>query len=67
MSLTDAVVGLKAYKEVDERMLQLWHDLDKAILSRRTDITSEALPALRVNDVRCPDVTHASAISLTRR
>jgi centromere/kinetochore protein ZW10 len=35
MSLTDAVVGLQAYKEVDERMEQFWHNLDAAILSPR--------------------------------
>ncbi len=51
MSLADAVIGLKAYKEVDERMAQLWHDLDTTILTPRTDIAAGSLLAVRVEDV----------------
>ncbi|PTB42349.1 uncharacterized protein TrAFT101_008559 [Trichoderma asperellum] len=35
MSLEDAAIGLQAYKEVDERMEQLWHNLDAAVVSPR--------------------------------
>lgn len=37
MSLSDAVLGLKAYKEVDERMEQFWRSIDSAIVSPRMD------------------------------
>jgi len=51
MSLSDAVVGLKAYKEVDERMAQLWFDLDNAIVGPRTDIGRVTIPGIHVKDV----------------
>ena len=35
MDLAEAVVGLQAYKEVDERMEQLWRNLDGAIVAPR--------------------------------
>ncbi|KAJ4419027.1 ribosome biogenesis protein ytm1 [Neurospora sp. IMI 360204] len=50
MSLSDAVIGLKAYKEVDQRAAQLWHDIDKAILAPRLDINQERLPTIRINE-----------------
>ena len=50
MSLSDAVIGLKAYKEVDERMVQLWHDIDRAVIGPRTTIGSENLPGIKVID-----------------
>ncbi|TWU73379.1 hypothetical protein ED733_001995 [Metarhizium rileyi] len=37
MTLSDAVIGLKAYKETDERMEQLWRNLDGSIISPRMD------------------------------
>lgn len=46
MSLTDAVVGLKSYKEVDQRMAHLWHEVDQAIVGPRLDIDSPALPGI---------------------
>ncbi|KAH7151986.1 hypothetical protein B0J13DRAFT_497658 [Dactylonectria estremocensis] len=49
MSLADAVVGLKAYKEVDERMEQLWRNVDAAIVSPRMDTRSDALPQIQVH------------------
>ncbi|KAK1253341.1 hypothetical protein MKX07_001418 [Trichoderma sp. CBMAI-0711] len=48
MSLEDAVIGLKAYKEVDERMEQLWHNLDAAVVSPRMDATRSNIPGIRV-------------------
>lgn len=46
MSLSDAVVGLQAYKEVDQRMAQLWHDIDLAIVGPRMNIGNKTLPAI---------------------
>lgn len=46
MGLSDAVIGLKAYREVDQRMAQLWHDIDLAVVGPRMDITKTTLPAL---------------------
>jgi centromere/kinetochore protein ZW10 len=51
MTLSDAAIGLTAYKEVAERMEQLWHNLDAAILSPRMDITETALPSIAVDSV----------------
>lgn len=50
MSLSDAVIGLKAYKEVDQRMAQLWHDIDRAVVGPRTNIGNETLPSIQVID-----------------
>jgi len=52
MSLPDAVIGLKAYKEVEERMIQLWHNLDVAIVSPRMDVNSPTLPRIHAEEVR---------------
>jgi len=52
MSLTDAVIGLKAYREVDDRMKSLWHDLDRAIVTPRTDITKRLLLGISAEKVR---------------
>jgi centromere/kinetochore protein ZW10 len=51
MSLEDVVIGLKAYKEVDQRMDRLWQDINKAILLPRMDMTMDTLPALHAQDV----------------
>ncbi|KAL6879107.1 hypothetical protein J3F83DRAFT_725084 [Trichoderma novae-zelandiae] len=48
MNLNDAVIGLKAYKEVDERMEQLWHNLDAAVVSPRMDATRSDIPGVKV-------------------
>ncbi|PHH61779.1 hypothetical protein CDD81_7943 [Ophiocordyceps australis] len=48
MSLDDAVTGLKAYKEVDERMEQLWRNLDAAVVSPRMDKSKSPIPGIRV-------------------
>ncbi|KAK7432380.1 ribosome biogenesis protein ytm1 [Neonectria magnoliae] len=44
MNLTDAVLGLKQFKEVDERIEQLWHNVDAAIVSPRMNTRSDVLP-----------------------
>ncbi|KAH6893093.1 hypothetical protein B0T10DRAFT_509672 [Thelonectria olida] len=48
MSLADAVVGLKAYKEVEERMEQLWRNLDAAVVSPRMDNRNSTVPSVQV-------------------
>lgn len=50
MSLSDAVIGLQAYKEVDKRMKDLWHDVDQAIFSPRMDAGNPSLPGIQVQD-----------------
>ncbi|KAL2133111.1 hypothetical protein VTI74DRAFT_2913 [Chaetomium olivicolor] len=50
MSLEDAVIGLKAYKEVDQRLSRLWQDINSAILVPRMDITRDPLPGIHVED-----------------
>jgi len=52
MSLADAVIGLKAYKEVDQRMAVLWNELDQVLIRPRTAFGSGNLPAIRVENVR---------------
>ncbi|KAF3771028.1 hypothetical protein M406DRAFT_247508 [Cryphonectria parasitica EP155] len=49
MNLSNAATGLKAYKEVDQRMAQLWHEIDQAIVAPRMDVSSEALPAVVID------------------
>ncbi|KAL7937277.1 hypothetical protein V8C35DRAFT_295239 [Trichoderma chlorosporum] len=48
MVLDDAVIGLQAYKEVDERMEQLWHNLDAAVVSPRMDAARLNIPGIKV-------------------
>lgn len=48
MSLSDAVIGLQAYKEVDQRMSQLWHDIDQAVVGPRMDIDHPGAPSIVV-------------------
>ncbi|KAG9250246.1 uncharacterized protein F5Z01DRAFT_378227 [Emericellopsis atlantica] len=50
MTLTDAVVGLKAYKEVEERMEQLWRNIDAAIISPRMVSKAASLPSIKVSE-----------------
>ncbi|KAI1171831.1 hypothetical protein F4777DRAFT_564166 [Nemania sp. FL0916] len=50
MSLADAVIGLKAYKEVDTRMMALWQDLDQILIRPRTNPELENIPAIRVEN-----------------
>ncbi|KAF7558063.1 hypothetical protein G7046_g5889 [Stylonectria norvegica] len=48
MNLTEAVVGLRAYKEVDERMEQLWRNVDAAVVSPRMNSRRDNLPSVQV-------------------
>lgn len=56
MSLADAVIGLKAYKEVDQRMAVLWHGLDEALVRPRTVIDRGDVPTIQVMNVRHLDL-----------
>lgn len=49
MSLSDAVLGLKAYKEVDERMEQFWRNIDSAIVSPRMDTNQKRFSRIVAN------------------
>ena len=49
MTLEDAVIGLKAYKEIDERMEQLWRNIDAAIISPRMDAKASSLPSIKAS------------------
>lgn len=51
MSLEDAVIGLKAFKEVDQRMGRLWDGINKAVLLPRMDITKDTIPRIHTQDV----------------
>ncbi|KAL2138676.1 hypothetical protein VTI28DRAFT_6386 [Corynascus sepedonium] len=50
MSLEDAVIGLKAFKEVDQRMSRLWDGINKAVLLPRMDITKDTIPSIHTQD-----------------
>lgn len=43
------MVGLKAYKEVDERMEQLWHNIDAAVVTPRMDADRDSLPSVHAD------------------
>ncbi|POR31039.1 Is centromere binding protein at prophase [Tolypocladium paradoxum] len=66
MSLPDAVLGLKAYKEVDERMEQLWRNLDAAMVSPRMDISKSTIPAIKAgaNELELQGQANASVDAL---
>ncbi|SPQ21918.1 4465294a-50e7-4f91-bdd7-ab3950458f3a [Thermothielavioides terrestris] len=51
MSLEDAVIGLKAYKEVDQRMSRLWQNIHQAILLPRMDFAAETLPGIHTENL----------------
>ncbi|KAI0381907.1 Centromere/kinetochore Zw10-domain-containing protein [Hypomontagnella monticulosa] len=50
MNLADAVVGLKAYKELDQRMSLFWHGIDEAIISPRTKTENPEIPGIQIED-----------------
>ncbi|KAI0525504.1 hypothetical protein F5B22DRAFT_590218 [Xylaria bambusicola] len=50
LSLADAVIGLKAYKEVDKRMLVFWKDLDRVLLGPRTVLRRGDVPTIIVEN-----------------
>ncbi|KAK8035544.1 centromere/kinetochore protein zw10 [Apiospora rasikravindrae] len=50
MSLSEAFIGLQAYKEVQQRMALFWHKVDAAIVAPRTVTSHESLPGITVQD-----------------
>ncbi|KAI0536599.1 hypothetical protein GGR58DRAFT_384552 [Xylaria digitata] len=50
MNLADAVIGLKAYKEVDKRMAALWQGMDEVLIRPRTIFKHRDVPAIRVEN-----------------
>ncbi|KAI0977080.1 hypothetical protein F4678DRAFT_1295 [Xylaria arbuscula] len=50
MSLADAVVGLKAYKEVDHRMTVFWKSLDQVLISPRTTPQPGDIPTIQAKN-----------------
>ncbi|KAI2621775.1 hypothetical protein GGR54DRAFT_599777 [Hypoxylon sp. NC1633] len=50
MTLVDAVVGLKAYKEVNQRMALFWHSLNETIVGPRLNIEAQNLPRIQVEN-----------------
>ncbi|KAK7966402.1 uncharacterized protein PG986_000679 [Apiospora aurea] len=48
MSLSEAFIGLQAYKEVQQRMALFWHKVDAAIIAPRTATNHESLPGIAV-------------------
>ena len=51
ISLSDAVIGLQAYKEVDERTKTLWHDIDHAVVGPRMDLASNTVSSIQIQNV----------------
>lgn len=50
-TIDQAVIGLKAYKELDETAKQMWEDLDDIILRPRTDLRLASIPSVRISGV----------------
>ncbi|GAP83964.1 putative centromere kinetochore protein zw10 like protein [Rosellinia necatrix] len=50
MDLANALIGLKAYKEVDKRMMAFWQGLDQTIIAPRTNPDHGDLPAVRIEN-----------------
>ncbi|KAI1437496.1 hypothetical protein GGR50DRAFT_645355 [Xylaria sp. CBS 124048] len=50
MTLADAAIGLKAYKEVDRRMAAFWQGLDEVLISPRSSLELDDLPSIRVEN-----------------
>lgn len=51
MDLSEALIGLKAYKEVGQRMALLWHSVDDAVIGPRTSSDNTSLPGIKVDQV----------------
>ncbi|PBP25192.1 centromere kinetochore protein [Diplocarpon rosae] len=46
--INQAIIGLKAYKELDQAAKKLWEDLDEVILKPRTDLQIRSIPSIHV-------------------
>ncbi|KAH7408986.1 centromere/kinetochore protein-like protein zw10 [Cadophora sp. MPI-SDFR-AT-0126] len=47
-NISQAVIGLKAYKELDDAARKLWEDLDDVILKPRTNLQAGSIPTVQV-------------------
>lgn len=54
MTLSEAVIGLEAYKEVDDRMARLWRDIDAAIVAPRMNSMASSRPSIQATEVGVP-------------
>ncbi|KAF4626360.1 hypothetical protein G7Y89_g11800 [Cudoniella acicularis] len=52
MTLDQAMVGLKAYKEVESAARKIWDDLDHVILKPRTELRVGNLPSIQIEENR---------------
>ncbi|KAH6674008.1 hypothetical protein F5X68DRAFT_278507 [Plectosphaerella plurivora] len=50
VTLAEAIIGLEAYKEVDDRMARLWQDIDATIVTPRMDPTAESRPGIHSSE-----------------
>lgn len=65
MSLSEALIGLKAYKEVDQRMALFWHSIDDAVVKPRTAVQTTSLPSISVDTVGSPPPIPESLLTST--
>lgn len=49
--IDQAVIGLKAYKELDQAAKKLWEELDNVILKPRTNLLVGSIPGIQVEGV----------------
>lgn len=66
MTLSEAVIGLKSYKEIDERMEQMWRNLNGTIVSPRMDKPRSTITSVIANrdELALSGQTDASVESL---
>ncbi|KAK8101904.1 centromere kinetochore protein [Apiospora kogelbergensis] len=50
MTLSEAFIGLQAYKEVQQRMALFWHKVDAAVVAPRTSVNHGSLPGISCQD-----------------
>jgi centromere/kinetochore protein ZW10 len=50
VTLSEAIIGLEAYKEVDDRMSRLWQDIDATIVAPRMDPAAESRPSIHASE-----------------
>ncbi|EKD13112.1 centromere kinetochore protein [Drepanopeziza brunnea f. sp. 'multigermtubi' MB_m1] len=48
MDIDQAIIGLKAYKELDQAAKKFWEDLDDVILKPRTNLSAGSIPSIQV-------------------
>ena len=51
MNISQAVIGLKAFKELDDAARKLWEDIDDVILKPRTNLQSGSIPTIQIQGV----------------